>query len=739
MRTKLLRSGLGFFAFAVGISLVNVLVFPYARKNYGYGLIGLWLAYAAALALLTLAGRAVSRMRADKAERAVRILAPAFTLLLFAVHLLMGYLLEYTPSGDNFMLYKSSQMLATDGNFDNYPYFYLYLSRFSNQWGFTLMLTAFYKLILALGVTQTFYPLVLVQAVLYVFSTRATLRIARRLSGAKGELMTLLMLACCLPMYVAAAVLYTDTFSVPFIMVALDLALRIKDAQSRGAQLALSAACGAVVLIGCQIKMTVLIALMAAVIVWLLEMKPGRAMLCTALCAAIVGGGTAAVQHYMKNEVLDPEMVAQHHTPAIHWVMMSIPSGNNPYGGFSGDYAITWGMMEEGATHEEVMASIYSRMKDKIYTLRYPNRLISAALRKDSAFMGDGTYGMTEMLDDGPVRENVVSSFVLEGRSRYRLHMTLCTGIWLAQLTLALLACVRDIRRSDPASGAKAGSLRYMTLYVAFFGAALFLMLWEARGRYLKVVDADDWVEPEAFSNLLDALAHTNDDAVVSGFYWRFDNGSGEESSFPSKAEMKEPFKGVKYGKSYVLDGIADQVYMKMHGITWRTEILRQMPLSIDEHCYYVDAEYILYPIPWVRTVSFLPDFVYQYRIGRVGQSVSPEKMVQNKKNYDRVLESLCAFYQKCRDGEINCSEEKLRYIESGIARVAAGRVKILLSLPADKKVRNQLVWFDKELLEKYPGIYHANRNKAVKALRMSRYRLYGAAVWALKHQKRQF
>ena len=39
MRTKLLRSGLGFFAFAAGISLVNVLVFPYARENYGYGLI----------------------------------------------------------------------------------------------------------------------------------------------------------------------------------------------------------------------------------------------------------------------------------------------------------------------------------------------------------------------------------------------------------------------------------------------------------------------------------------------------------------------------------------------------------------------------------------------------------------------------------------------------------------------------------------------------------------------------
>lgn len=261
----------------------------------------------------------------------------------------------------------------------------------------------------------------------------------------------------------------------------------------------------------------------------------------------------------------------------------------------------------------------------------------------------------------------------------------------------------------------------------------------EARGRYLKVVDADDWVDPEAFLNLLAALENSQDDAVVSGFYWRFDNGSGEEASFPEKAEMKEAFKGVRYGKSYSFDSIADQVYMKMHGLTWRTEILKQMPLAIDEHCYYVDAEYILYPVPWIRTVSFISDFVYQYRIGREGQSVSPEKMVKNKKNYDRVLESLCAFYQKCRDGEISCSEAKLHYIESGIARVAAGKIKILLSLPADKRVRSELVQFERKMLKKYPGIYHANRNKAVKLLRASRYRLYWLGVWALQKSSRAF
>lgn len=261
----------------------------------------------------------------------------------------------------------------------------------------------------------------------------------------------------------------------------------------------------------------------------------------------------------------------------------------------------------------------------------------------------------------------------------------------------------------------------------------------EARGRYFKVVDADDWVDTEAFSRLLKTLETAEDDAVVSGFYWCFDNGSGDPATFSRKAEMQEPFAGVVYGKSYVFDEIADRVYMKMHGITWKTAILKQLPLAIDEHCYYVDTEYILYPIPWVKTVRFLPDFVYQYRIGRAGQSVSPEKMVQNKKNYDRVLESLCAFYQKCRGEDIGCSAAKRRYIESGIARVAAGRVKILLSLPADREVQQLLIRVDRELLENYPGIYHANRNKAVKALRLSRYRLYRAAVWVLGKSSRKF
>ena len=91
-------------------------------------------------------------------------------------------------------------------------------------------------------------------------------------------------------------------------------------------------------------------------------------------------------------------------------------------------------------------------------------------------------------------------------------------------------------------------------------------------------------------------------------------------------------------------------------------------------------------------------------------------------------------------DGKkISCTQEKLQYLENGIARVAAGRVKILLSLPADKEVKHALMQFEDELLRDYPEIYHANRNKAVKLLRVSRYGLYRAAVWALSKMNRSF
>ena len=475
LREKLLRTGMGFFTFAAAATLINVLVLPFAREYYGYRAGVMLSAFVMAALAYGFAACCMARTDDAQLERVRRVAVPAYLIVLFAVQVVLGYMMEYVPSGDNFMLYNGSELLAGDGCFDRYPDFELYLARYSNQWGFLLFFTAMWKLFGLLGFESIFVPMVIVQAALYIPGVLCALAVARKTRGVRAELLLLMMLATCLPMYLAAGVLYTDTFSLPFVMMTLYFALRVAEAERLKSRLLWAAACGLAAALGGMIKMTVVIVLIAAVIVWLLRLKLVHAAACAALCVVILFVGNGTVEHALLSGPIDPQMYRQHNTPKIHWVMMSIPSADNPYGGYYNDYKLTWEMMEQGALREEIVDSIFLRMKDKIYTLRYPNRLVMAALRKNAANFGDGTFGMTEMLDDNPVRPNVVSQVVLGEGRHYALYQGIASGVFFAQLLLAIAACVRDIRRWD---------LRMAAGYVAAFGMMLFLMLWEARARY---------------------------------------------------------------------------------------------------------------------------------------------------------------------------------------------------------------------------------------------------------------
>lgn len=476
IRRELLRTGMGFFLFAAGATLANGLFLPFAGARFGYPRLIVLLSFALAAAGFSLLGRRLSGMAEKRLERAAKRAVSVYLAALFVVQVLLGYLLEYTPAGDNFMLFSGSKMLALEGDFTNYPDFGLYLARFSNQWGFFLMMTGAFRLLAALGVTNFFMAFVVILAALHTAGFASLLSIIKRFRGARGQLMMIAILSLCLPVWLAASVLYTDTFSMPFVILALDCALRALAAKTGKRQAGFALMCGAAALIGGQIKMTAAIVLMAAAIVWLLSMRPRRALALSLACFVMMLGAGAAVKQTMLAHVIDPDVHAQQHTPTIHWIMMAIPTGDNPYGLNTGDYGITWGMMDEGATKQEVMDSIYTRMKDRIYTLRYPNRLVKAALQKNASALCDGMFGLTEMLDDKPVRENIVSSFVLEGRRFYAVCGAAATGVYLAHMLFALLGCLRDIRRRD---------VSLSLAYIAMFGMMLFLMIWEARSRYL--------------------------------------------------------------------------------------------------------------------------------------------------------------------------------------------------------------------------------------------------------------
>lgn len=293
-------------------------------------------------------------------------------------------------------------------------------------------------------------------------------------------------------------------------------------------------------------------------------------------------------------------------------------------------------------------------------------------------------------------------------------------------------------------------------------GSGINAGLRAATGKYFKVVDADDWVDHEALEKLLDyiasfdaadaeadtdldtaqvqaeAKARAQDNAVFvpdviyNNYYWRLTDEAKSPEEYERKAEFKEPFSGVEYRKVYDFESIADQCYVKMHNMTIRTEILRDHQIQIDEHCFYVDMEYILYPMPYVQTIAFLPEFLYQYQIGREGQSMDPAKMQRNAAQYDHVLASIYAYYDAhCKDIK---GPNRKKYIDHLISRFYASRIKILLSMPDAAKRKNEFIAMEETLQRDHADIYAANVNKAIRLLRGSRYALYPLAVAMMKN-----
>lgn len=276
-------------------------------------------------------------------------------------------------------------------------------------------------------------------------------------------------------------------------------------------------------------------------------------------------------------------------------------------------------------------------------------------------------------------------------------------------------------------------------------GSGINAGLRAAKGKYFKVVDADDWVDHEALEKLLRYIEsfhcayddHADSplipDVIYNNYYWRLTDETKVTDDYERKAEFTEPFSGVEYHKVYEFESIADQCYVKMHNMTVRTALLRENHIHIDEHHYYVDMEYILYPMPFVQTIAFLPDYLYQYQIGRSGQSMDPAKLRKNAAQYDFVLESIFNYYDSCC--RIMTQPNKKKYIDRLIARFYAGRVKILLSMDEHENRKKELLEMEERLKQDFTAIYKANINPAIKALRLSRYSIYSVAAWAVKHK----
>lgn len=252
----------------------------------------------------------------------------------------------------------------------------------------------------------------------------------------------------------------------------------------------------------------------------------------------------------------------------------------------------------------------------------------------------------------------------------------------------------------------------------------------EASGRYFKVVDGDDWVDTENFCKLIKMLKRLDVDVVGNNYTW-----IDHETKLPTKRQER-PFEMLEYGRIYHLEAVAGKTLVNIHAMTIKTEILRRMRMKIDEHMFYVDMEYVLFPIPYVDTFIFLEPSVYCYRLGRPNQSMSIKKMQANLENHLHVLLRLERYAERMRQ---QMSPAQQRYMNDAIGELLTSQIKIYISFPLGSGMRRKAMALDAFIKSRNPEAYHSVKNKAVWLMRHSRFLAFPAVVIAFKGRRNSY
>lgn len=145
------------------------------------------------------------------------------------------------------------------------------------------------------------------------------------------------------------------------------------------------------------------------------------------------------------------------------------------------------------------------------------------------------------------------------------------------------------------------------------YGSCVNAALPEAHGKYVRILDADDYVETSGLRDYLDAIANVTADVIISQRVSVTPSGEVIEEC---KMDSLPPLEVVSIG---LLNGAR---FLTLHEIAYRRKLFDGDWYSQLEGIQYTDCQWSSEPMLRVSTAYYVPKVVTCYLVGREGQSV---------------------------------------------------------------------------------------------------------------------
>ena len=237
-------------------------------------------------------------------------------------------------------------------------------------------------------------------------------------------------------------------------------------------------------------------------------------------------------------------------------------------------------------------------------------------------------------------------------------------------------------------------------------GSTINVGLKEANGKYFKVIDGDDWVDTDGFVKLVRRLKTLDVDLVMNPFVKVNVDAHSREIKGTSNLVPNQI-----YAFDEIVFGLID--FYQLHSNTYKTELIKNMR-KIDENCFYVDQEYILYPIDGIKEMIYLDFPVYQYRVGNADQSMSFINMQKNRKMHEKVVFSLINLLNT-----ENHTTNIDRFIKYKVQKMCQLQIDTLISMKNSNDIKKEVMAFLKNVKKMNSEVYRKIPGKKAKCLRL--------------------
>ena len=220
-------------------------------------------------------------------------------------------------------------------------------------------------------------------------------------------------------------------------------------------------------------------------------------------------------------------------------------------------------------------------------------------------------------------------------------------------------------------------------------GEAVNAGLRNASGIYFKVVDSDDWVNEEAYMEILDTLrtfvkGETTLDLLVSNFVYEKQGARRKKVMNYQKALPVRQLITWSDVKHFMLGQ-----YILMHSVIYRTELLRECGLELPKHTFYVDNIFVYQPLPYVKTLYYLDVNFYRYFIGREDQSVNEQIMIGRIDQQILVTKLMLGYHDVMKLPNRRLRSYMIKYLE--IMMTISSILAIRSELPENMEKKKEL------------------------------------------------